>query len=215
MNDIARAQDAIKAGVPWRLDQRAKNEPWIGRPIAEAFGIDLGTKANWSRHHHRQQRLASGFLSMDERPDKKGTLAATLGRPPLRGNYELVIDETGVGRPVGDLFDDAGMQPTRVTITAGENQSGFTSGRRWHVAKSLLISNLDARLHTGELCFAASLTEAGALHEELKDFRRKVSAAGRYSFEARVGKHDDLVLAVAIGLWAFVGRPKPAYASFG
>jgi hypothetical protein len=27
--------------------------------------------------------------------------------------------------------------------------------------------------------------------------------------------HDDLVLAVAIGLWALVGRPKPPVAAFG
>jgi hypothetical protein len=116
---------------------------------------------------------------------------------------------------VGDLFDDAGLSPTRVTITAGENQSGFTNGKRWHVAKSLLISHLDSRLHTGELRFAASLTEAGAMQEELKDFRRKVSAAGRSTFEARVGRHDDLVLSVAIAIWACVGRPTPAYPTFG
>ncbi|MFZ5781747.1 MAG: hypothetical protein ACOY4R_16270 [Pseudomonadota bacterium] len=147
--------------------------------------------------------------------DQVAEVRRLLGRPPLRGNAELVIDETGVGRPVGDLFEDAGLSPTRVTITAGENQSGFTTGRRWHVAKSLLISHLDSRLHTGELRFAATLTEAGAMQEELKDFRRKVSAAGRYSFEARVGRHDDLVLAVAIGLWTLVGRPRPAYPTFG
>ena len=125
-----------------------------------------------------------------------------------------MIDETGVGRPVGDLFDNTGMCPTRVTITAGDKQT-CAGKRRWHVAKSLLISGLDARLHTGELRIAADLTEAGTLAEELKDFRRKISAAGRYTFEARVGKHDDLVLAVAIGLWAIVGRPKPGIAAFG
>ncbi len=147
--------------------------------------------------------------------DQVAEVRRYLGRPPLRDNCELVIDDTGVGKAVGDLFDDAGMEPTRVTITAGEKQSGFIGGKRWHVAKSLLISHLDARLHTGELRFAASLTEAGAMQEELKDFRRKVSAAGRYSFEARGGKHDDLVLAVAIGLWVLVGKPKPVFATFG
>lgn len=75
-------------------------------------------------------------------------------------------------------------------------------------------STLDARLHTGELRFAADLTEAGAMANELRDFRRKVSAAGRFSYEARVGQHDDLVLAVAIGLWTIVGRPKSPVAAF-
>jgi hypothetical protein len=123
-------------------------------------------------------------------------------RPP---KVDLVIDETGVGRAVGDIFDAAGMTPIRVTITAG-GEATDQGQRRWHVAKGILISTLDARLHTGELRFASDLTDAHALAEELKDFRRKVSAAGRYSYEARVGKHDDLVLSVAIGVW-WAARP--------
>jgi hypothetical protein len=156
------------------------------------------------------KRLPLGLSYMEQ----VGAVAHVLARPPLREGCELVIDETGVGRPVGDLFDNTGMRPTRVAITAGDNQT-CAGPHRWHVAKSLLISGLDARLHTGELRFAAELTEAGAMAEELKDFRRKVSAAGRYTFEARVGRHDDLVLAVAIGLWAIVGRPKTPPVTFG
>jgi hypothetical protein len=140
-------------------------------------------------------------------------VALLLARPPLVGNCELVIDSTGVGRAVGDLFDTASMDPVRVTITAGAEQS-WTNGS-WHVSKQMLISTLDARLHTGELRFAKELLEAGTMQEELKDFRRKVSVAGRYTFEARVGKHDDLVLAVAIGLWAIVGRPVMPAPMFG
>jgi hypothetical protein len=54
---------------------------------------------------------------------------------------------------------------------------------------------------SGELRFAAELGEAHALAEELKDFRRHVTNAGRATYQARTGKHDDLVLAVAIALW--------------
>lgn len=137
-----------------------------------------------------------------------------LARPPLIDGCELVIDSTGVGRAVGDLFEANGMQPVHITITGGDrpHPAGL---RRWHVPKGTLISTLDAKLHTGDLRFAAELTEAGAMANELRDFRRKVSSAGRYSFEARVGQHDDLVLACAIGLWSLVGRPKPPVAAFG
>jgi hypothetical protein len=69
------------------------------------------------------------------------------------------------------------------------------------VGKPLLISGVDARLHSGELRFAADLTEAHALADELKDFRRHLTSAGRATYQARTGKHDDLVLAVAIALW--------------
>ena len=115
---------------------------------------------------------------------------------------------------MADLFEMAGLHPTRVSITAGSEQTPHGL-RTWHVAKQILISILDARLHVGELRFAAKLLEAGAMQNELEDFRRKVSAAGRYSYEARVGKHDDLVLATAIALWAVVGRPGPPVAAFG
>lgn len=39
------------------------------------------------------------------------------------------------------------------------------------------------------------------LKEELKDFKRKISEAGRTTYAARVSAHDDLVLSVAITLW--------------
>ncbi len=129
-------------------------------------------------------------------------------RPPLKAGCELVIDETGVGRAVADLFDVSGLKPTRVSITAGSEQSA-AGARRYHVPKSMLVSTLDARLHTGELRFAAELQDADAMAEELKDFRRKVSVAGRYSYDARMGKHDDLVLAVALALWVVTAKPKP------
>src|SRR5262249_7994748 len=40
-----------------------------------------------------------------------------LRRPPLAGKSELVIDYTGVGRPVFDLFVGRGITPVGVTIT--------------------------------------------------------------------------------------------------
>lgn len=136
--------------------------------------------------------------------------AGLLMRPPLAGEAKLVLDETGVGRPVADLFDDAGLKPVRLTITAGLEPQQH-SERSWGVPKHALISTLDARLNTGEFRVASELTESGALAEELKDFRRKVSVAGRYSYEARVGKHDDLVLACAISLWVACNPPPKMY----
>jgi hypothetical protein len=151
------------------------------------------------------ERLALG----QSYPEQVAHVANVLARPPLVGDATLVIDETGVGRAVGDIFENAGMKPIRISITAG-SEATVAGIRRHHVAKSILISTLDAALHTGELKFAAKLAEAEAMKEELLDFRRSVSAAGRFSFEARVGKHDDLVLSVAIALWWMVRPPVPS-----
>jgi hypothetical protein len=64
-----------------------------------------------------------------------------------------------------------------------------------------LISGVDARLRASEVRIAAGIRAAGALADELKDFQRKVSDAGRATYAARTGAHDDLVLAVAIAVW--------------
>jgi hypothetical protein len=132
-----------------------------------------------------------------------------LAEDPLCGDAhtkpaELLIDETGVGRAVADIFNGAGLQPIRVSITAGSELT-CAGAWSWHVAKTVLISTVDAALHTGTLRFADRLHEAAAMREELRDFRRHLSDAGRATYMARAGAHDDLVLAVAIACW-WAGR---------
>jgi hypothetical protein len=126
---------------------------------------------------------------------------------PLVGS-QLVIDQTGVGRPVVDMFRAAGLKPTGITITAGD---GYTrDSGDYRVSKLMLVSKLSAALHSGHLHVAASLPEAAVLKSEMADFRVNYSASGYAQYEARSGRHDDLVLAVAISLWhsATVGQQR-------
>ena len=107
-------------------------------------------------------------------PDVVAHVQEVLARPPLRDRCHLVIDESGVGRAVGDMFDAAGLKPVRVSITAGTDATRAEHSRRWNVAKSFLTSGVDARLHAGELRFAAELGEAhrdGGGAEELSPSR--------------------------------------------
>jgi len=148
-------------------------------------------------------------------PDVVQEVKTILARPPLdAATTTLLIDETGVGRAVGDIFVQAGMRPQRVTITAGSEETAAHGFNRWSVAKQILISRLDAALHTGLLRIVKELREAGPLAEELKNFQRSVSAAGRATYAARVGKHDDLVLATALAVW-WATRPPPPMPVFG
>src|SRR5262245_53430343 len=150
-------------------------------------------------------------------PDVIERVLMLLAREPLcadvatkRRAADLVVDDSGVGRAVSDLMLDCGLNPIRVSITAGSEITAV-GGNRWHVAKSELVATVDALLHDGRLKFAAALTEAGALKDELKDFRRKLSDAGRATYAARTGRHDDLVLAIAIAAW-WANRPPPQQA---
>jgi hypothetical protein len=126
---------------------------------------------------------------------------ATLTREPLLGNCELVIDRTGVGRAVFDLFVDGGLEPVGISITAGDSEHRETDRSGWRVSKLALVSRLQALLHAGELKIAKSLPEAQALAAELQDFRATISQSGTATFGARSGRHDDLVLALACACW--------------
>lgn len=132
-------------------------------------------------------------------------VANLLQRPPLRGNCRLILDRTGVGRGVADLFTHGGLAPICVTITAGDAEHMESDGSGWRVSKLQLISRLQAELHAGNLRIAKSLPESAALASELQDFRVHFSDAGYAGFGARVGKHDDLVLSLSLALWHLVG----------
>ncbi len=132
-------------------------------------------------------------------------VARLLAKLPV--GTELAIDFTGVGRPVFDMFTAAGLSPTGVLITAGtaETRDGAIIG----VPKLVLVSRLQALLHEGRLKIHKDLAEAAELVRELQDFRVDFTAAGSLTFNARSGKHDDLVLALAIACWRAYGGGGP------
>jgi hypothetical protein len=117
---------------------------------------------------------------------------------------ELALDYTGVGRPVYDLFMAKGMSPYGVSITCG---NAVTKDKMHHsVPKLTLISTVQALLHDGRLKIQKDLPDVQVLVSELQDFQAQVTDSGYWRFGARSGKHDDLVLALAIALWRSVGR---------
>lgn len=136
-----------------------------------------------------------------------------LKRPPFLGRAELVIDHTGVGRPVFDLFITRGVSPIGVSITSGDVET-FDANGAWRVPKLTLISRLQALLHDSRLKIHRDLPEARTLTAELQDFKAEVTDSGYWRFGARSGKHDDLVLAVAIACWRGYGGARTGILEF-
>lgn len=121
-------------------------------------------------------------------------------REPLKSaRAKLVIDQSGVGAGVVDLMEANGLRPIRLQITAGSEQT--QDGNIYRVAKTILISKMEAAMHSKELHVASELSEAESLRDELRDFQRHVTASGANTWSARSGKHDDIVLAVSYGIW--------------
>ena len=153
-------------------------------------------------HYHARhvERLPLGLAY----PSQVAHVAALLARPPLAGQTQLVLDATGVGRAIVDLFRAAGLQPVALTITGGAD----VHRERWdelHVPKKDLVGTVQVLLQQQRLKIAASLPTAAVLTEELLGFRQRITAHAHVTYGAgedwRSAPHDDLVLAVALGAW--------------
>lgn len=127
-------------------------------------------------------------------------IARMLTQPPLDGGARLIVDATGVGRPIVDLFIEHGLRPIAVTVTAGDQVNG--RGRAVRVPKRDIASSLQRILQEERLRIASALHHAGTLVDEMLDFRVRITASGHDQYGTwREGAHDDLVFAVAIALW--------------
>ncbi len=115
-------------------------------------------------------------------------------------NIHLIVDATGVGAGIVDMFRDAGLKPVRAMVHRG-SATNHDKGV-WHVPKRDLVASAKALLAKGELKFVkGEYTET--LAQELQDFTVRITASGHDTYEAawREGAHDDLVFALSLACW--------------
>lgn len=119
----------------------------------------------------------------------------------LNEDVDLVVDATGVGRPIVDMFRKRGLSPFAVTITGGdkETQDDWT----FRVPKRNLVMQTNLLLQSGRLEFSTQMEHVDVFVKEMQNFKVKVDPLTAHdSYEAaRSGEHDDLVLAVALACW--------------
>lgn len=127
-------------------------------------------------------------------------------RPP-----RLVVDQTGVGRPVVDMLRKAGHRSLMaVSIHGGDTTS--REGSDYRVPKRELVAVTQVLLQTNRLAVAASLPHAQTLTREMLAFKVSFSKTGHDSYgnDWRENDHDDLVLAVALAAWAGERTSRPS-----
>jgi len=154
------------------------------------------------------------------------TIAAEVGRlvATLAGRAQtevrLFTDATGVGVAVTEML--LSQEPIRqlahrsgfaaVTITGGTatskgyastGQVGYTT---WHVPKVELVGAAQLALQSRKVKVAETLLEAATLVAELRNFQVTYTEAANAIYNARVGAHDDLVLAAALALWGATNK---------
>lgn len=172
-----------------------QSKDYTALAILERHGA--GQEAEFHARHLHRYPLGTSY------PSIVANVSELLRRPELGARPSLAIDRTGCGAAVGDMFKDAHLsaQLFQVMITGGDKES--REDDIYRVPKRDLVGVTQVALQTGKLKVAASLPEAATLTNELQNFQVKITDAANDTYGAwREGTHDDLVLAVALALWA-------------
>lgn len=132
------------------------------------------------------------------------SVVALFGKAPLAGSI-LVIDQTGVGRPVVDMFRQIPCEPWGgfypITITGGQKATWEENGD-WHVPKKDLVGAAMVLFQNHRLLIGNKHRDGPTLVKEMRNFRHKITLAGNETMEAwREGQHDDLVFALSLAAW--------------
>jgi hypothetical protein len=163
------------------------------------IGIERVTEAKPHTYHMRiAQRypLRTPYTTIVER------MAAFVQEPPLAGQCTLVVDATGVGQPVVDMFRAAKLACpfSPVTITGGNAVT--RDGNQFNVPKRDLATATKVLLDDKRLRISEALPDCRLLVTELENFRVKITTKANDTYESwREGLHDDLVLATALACW--------------
>lgn len=130
--------------------------------------------------------------------DQAGREAVAMMRDMGGGGFLAVVDATGLGRGCVDQVRKAGVPAIAVTLTSGSK----ITGGRWevNVPVGLMFTNLYSIMAQGRLQVTDPAGER--LVEEMKEVERRVSDAGRETFEVSRagGSHADCVYAAAMAL---------------
>lgn len=169
---------------------------WTALSVLERTELEVPTpRARWRysiRHIDRVRRVA-----YDKIVERARMLCERLDEQPV-----LVVDATGVGRPVVDLLERFRIRAEVVPVTITGGTAAVRHGREWAVPKRDLASTTAVLMQTDRLLLGPTVPWAEALVRELQSFRVRISSSGHDTYEAwRESDHDDLVLSVSLAAW--------------
>jgi len=169
----------------------------LERPAAEA----ARSEPEYHLRHLERFPPATSYPAIVE------SVARRAGTPPLRGS-PLVVDRTAVGKAIIDRLRRSNLAVKLVVIGAGQAVLPADGGGLL-VPKKDLVTGLQLLLQSRRLKVAPGLPEAEMLANELSGFRLRYVPIGDSDLaEWRVGRHDDLVFAVALACW-YADRHRP------
>jgi hypothetical protein len=129
-------------------------------------------------------------------------LQTITGRPD---QIRLAVDRTGVGKAVFDIMVNTGLRPVGITITGGNQVNEEVDGTGFRVPKRDLVGCVKVKLQNNNLKISSQIEDARLLQGEMQNFTYRITDSANDVY-GREGKHDDLLLSVACGLW-LASRP--------
>lgn len=105
-------------------------------------------------------------------------------------NALCVVDSTGIGDPIVEDFQRAGL-----SLFYQDDKPGFKFNND---TKNQLILNLAISIEQRRITFPMEQI----LVDELESFEYQITDSGRLRYSAPDGKHDDSVISLALACWA-------------
>lgn len=172
-------------------------------PLGESGFPDTSRPSWYHIRHLERYELGTRYTDVVRRVGEM--LQAPALNPPGGPAPELVVDATGVGAAVVDMFAEAALGPIAIWIHGGDTATRDEKSpfRSWRVPKRELVGTLQVLLQSGRLKAARTIPLIEVLVREMENFKVKINvASGHDSYEAwREGDHDDMVLSAAVALW--------------
>jgi hypothetical protein len=138
--------------------------------------------------------LGTSYLQVVER------IAVVAERCHLLGSSMLVVDATGVGRPVVDMLRKRTTTPLRAVTFTGGDREKKTDAYSSRVPKRDLVTALEVVLQSRRLHVVPDCPLQEDLAAELQAFEVNLNARGHDTYDGASGKHDDLVSALMLAL---------------
>ena len=149
------------------------------------------------------ERMPLGAASYPDIVKQVSTLLATaeIKDGEKCSETDVVLDVTGTGRAIVELFERADIRPI-VAIITGAGVLEEEIDDVWHLPKVELVGALRVVYEIERLKMAQSLDLVPTLLEELRDFKMRPPRIDPNDPESwREAEFDDLVFAVALACW--------------
>lgn len=191
----------------------------VYRDTPELIKGDVNANAPDRIFHY--QDLVYQFKAQDMRYQDFAThLVRLLSDKKLQNNNDLIVDGTGVGVAVVDIFRDKGLTPIPIVATSGgeahpvfadagnifgsgEKLRGMRTVSEWHIPKTELVQAGQVAMEQHRFRPAPNIRHLDDFRDQLMNFKGKFNEKTQYTkYNAEDDEvHDDFITCFLMAMW--------------